>query len=468
MVRSRLACLKHLSIALACLGLCVCSVEFALHVYDACAAGAGGDSERNACTASWTMHHVLKPDARIVVSNPDNGSEVEWRTNSLGLRGAEIDLPKPAGLYRIVCLGNESTLAGETSENETFCRRLQEMLSAISPVKIEVINAGRPQYGPLLSFLSLRHALLALSPDLVICNFDMSDIAADHRCRRYVRMNGTQPLYCPHPDLERQRTAAEKLWVERLQMWRHGKRGLGYVLGSESPSDDVRDIDSPQGAYAWLRDDAPDWSLYIEQTLSVIGEIARTCRRPGGEFVLAAIPCPWQVAAEASDGPGVRERAGVETNVRYGSRAPFDTLSGFAKKEDILFCDASVIFSRVERPERLYFKNAPRFSATGHELYARVLGRFLSRNVVGPWTSGGPTKSGADAQFSGTSSRDTRGIRRTEFRRDEVSDGDEEIARSQPKEARLKRANPPSRDAEVDRSAESEEDSAKRGGGAAP
>ena len=43
--------------------------------------------------------------------------------------------------------------------------------------------------------------------------------------------------------------------------------------------EDIRDIDAPQGAYAWLRDDAPDWSLYVDQTLEMIGLMAGACRR---------------------------------------------------------------------------------------------------------------------------------------------------------------------------------------------
>ena len=100
-------------------------------------------------------------------------------------------------MYRILCLGDESTLAAQTRAKDTFCGRLAEMLAAKSPVQIEVVNAGCPEYGPLLSFLRLRHALLVLAPDLVVYNFDMSDIVDDHRCRRSARVNGTLPCIAP-------------------------------------------------------------------------------------------------------------------------------------------------------------------------------------------------------------------------------------------------------------------------------
>jgi hypothetical protein len=392
MVRSRLAFLKHLILAIGSLGLCICGTELALHVYDSWAECAVCRADKSACTPSWTTHHTLKPDLRVTVVDPDLGTEVRWRTNSLGIRGPEIEIPKPAGTYRILCLGDESTLAPETASSETFAARLKELLPVASSVNLEVVNAGCPQTGPLLAYLALRHRLLALAPDLVVFNFDMSDVANDHQCRRQVRMNGKQPLYCPHPELERQRTATEVLWVERLLLWQHGKRGLGHLLGADDQVEDVRDIDAPQGTYAWLRDDAPDWSLYTDQTLEVIGQMALACRQANAEFVLAVVPSPWQVSADASNGAGVRERAGLREHTLYKSRLPFDTLANYAQRENIPYCDPSPAFVNAEHPERLFRDNVARFSAAGHELYARLLERFLVVNVVGPWRVNGPIR----------------------------------------------------------------------------
>jgi hypothetical protein len=407
MVRSRLPFPKHPVLAVVILGLSVCGVEFGLHLHDACLTDTGSYSDRNACAPSWTVHHLLKPDVRISATDPDTGSEVSWRTNSWGLRGGEIEIPKPVGRYRVVCLGDDSTLAPETPSAETFCARLRGILAQASPMEVEVINAGCPQYGPLLSLLLLKHSLLGLAPDLVVCNFDMSDVADDHRCRRSVRMNGSQPLYCPHPELERERNAAERMWVERLLMWQHAKHGLAYLLGGEDRPEDNRDIDAPQGTYAWLRDDPPDWSVYVNQTLDMIGAINQVCRRSNCQFVLAAIPAPWQVSASAAGGPGVRTRVGVEEHAVYKSRVPFETLATYAKKQGILFCDPSKIFVRVKEPDRLYRRNAARFSARGHDLYARVLGRFVQLSVPGPWGSGPPQAPRSEPQISAREESET-------------------------------------------------------------
>jgi hypothetical protein len=256
-------------------------------------------------------------------------------------------------------------------------------------------------------------------------------------------------LYCPHPELERQRTAAERLWVERLLMWQHAKHGVAYLLGSEDRPEDSRDIDAPQGTYAWLRDDPPDWSVYIDQTLDVIGQIGRVCRRSNCQFVLSPIPAPWQISAEASDGPGVRTRVGVEEHTVYKSRIPFNTLSAYARKAGILFCDASVVFGRVKQPERLFRRNVAHFSATGHELYARILGRFVEQSVPGPWGSGRPRRIGAEGRISAVDAErrnlsaqagqnsgelNSQVVRPTEFSRESasrLSEGDEGTRRDE-------------------------------------
>jgi len=108
--------------------------------------------------------------------------------------------------------------------------------------------------------------------------------------------------------------------------------------------------------------------VYVEQTLDVLGQLSLLCRRGNTDFVLAAVPSPWQISAEASTGPGVRALAGLDDHALYGSRAPFDTLAGFARKTRFATAIRRPPLVRAERPERLYLNNAARFSPAGHEL----------------------------------------------------------------------------------------------------
>jgi len=260
MVRSRLASVKHLLIALAALGLCVCTTELALPLAGRMACSAAAATPGLRAPPSWTVHHLFKPDVHIVTSDPDTQAEVEWRTNSHGLRRrGNRSSPSRLELSGLSGLGDDSTLAPETPTAATFSANgCKERCSRRARLKIEVINAGCPQYGPLLSYLPVEAIRCCRSRPTWL-----SAISTWRISRTTITVAATcawtvcSPCICPHPDLEWQRSAAERIWVQRLLMWRHGQRGLGYVLGKEDQPEDVRDIDSLKGTYAWLRDDAP-------------------------------------------------------------------------------------------------------------------------------------------------------------------------------------------------------------------
>lgn len=90
-----------------------------------------------------------------------------FRTNSLGWRSGEITLPKPAGVFRILCIGGSTTVEGRTNET-TYPAMLQTQLrDHFHTQSIEVINCGVHGRG----IGSERDGLpkyLALQPDLIV------------------------------------------------------------------------------------------------------------------------------------------------------------------------------------------------------------------------------------------------------------------------------------------------------------
>src|SRR5215218_2417388 len=111
-MRSRLAFLKHIVCAIYALLSVVCALEGGLLIYGW---KHGQCISDNAATnllqaPCGIAHHRLLPLQQVELPNPDTGTPVVLATNSLGLRGAEIQVPKPTGLFRIICLGDERTL----------------------------------------------------------------------------------------------------------------------------------------------------------------------------------------------------------------------------------------------------------------------------------------------------------------------------------------------------------------------
>lgn len=107
-----------------------------------------------------------------------HGERFEVRTNSLGLHDEEFPVVKPAGEFRIVCLGGSSTFSSYPIQSLwlTWPKCLQEELRREDP-NVRVINAGVPAYTTCESRRNLEHYLLRLSPDLILVNHGWNDVS---------------------------------------------------------------------------------------------------------------------------------------------------------------------------------------------------------------------------------------------------------------------------------------------------
>ncbi|MEX0703981.1 MAG: hypothetical protein WD069_17910 [Planctomycetales bacterium] len=389
MVRAVLRSLKPFFAALWILVFLVCAAEVGLRLYEARAGSspAGNATAEQGIAAelyrrSWFVHHGLQPLQSTVVPNPDSGEKVEVRTNGFGLRGGPIAVPKPAGVYRIVCLGDERVLGAEVAETETFTARLEDYLQSRAPMRIEVVNAGVPGYCPLLCYLQFRHELCALQPDLTLLDFEMGDIADDHAMRRHALMNGGPvPLACAHPELSRGGAGGLN---EPLLLMRRARQWYTASLASEADPGDADDIDLPQGRYAWIKPDGPDWSIHIEQALSSVVELDELTDGQYSRLIVALSPAPWQVSATACDA-ATRRAAGIPEGAHYADSRPFELLASFLSSRKIPHCDLAPAFRAAHDRDRLFLTRAARLSAEGHDLYARTLAGWIVRNVPAAW-----------------------------------------------------------------------------------
>jgi hypothetical protein len=390
MIRSRLVCLKHICFASLTLALLVCALEVGLHLHPTFREQPwnGGEPADQLLVKSWLTYLSLKPSQTVTTHNPNTQSSVQVVTNSFGLRGSEILVPKPPGVFRIICLGDEKTLASEIEEPYTFCSLLQEYLQEHTRFKVEVVNAGVPNFCPLLSYLQVKHSLLGLQPDLLILNFDMSDIADDHKCRRHTLIDSNfEPLSCPHPDLVKTKKHPHQTRIiDRFIITKWCKQQLGYVVPVSTLSEDHRDIDSRLGRYAWLQDEPPDWSIYIQQAFSPIDRLKSLTDRAFVRLVVSTSAVPWQVSSSA--GSGTRAALGIPEGVLYRSRLPFSILGDYLQQRGIPFCDTSSAFQNSANSDRLFLNNAVQLSEEGHELYARELAEYVRKTVSGIWTEG--------------------------------------------------------------------------------
>ena len=95
-------------------------------------------------------------------------------------------------------------------------------------------------------------------------------------------------------------------------------------------------------------------------------------------LILATYPQPWQVSAAATSLPPIRDQYGIGRNTIHLNDRPFTKLSAFAGEHSIAFVNATGAFRADAHADTLFFDNDFHFTPRGHELYASVLGDFIS------------------------------------------------------------------------------------------
>jgi len=106
------------------------------------------------------------------------GITEDFRINNYGFRDADLIVPKPAGTYRILCVGASTTEEGPVNDL-TYPAILETLLNKhFGFNRIDVVNCG------LSGMNSLKHRMrvgdyLALDPDLIVLYNAVNDICHD-------------------------------------------------------------------------------------------------------------------------------------------------------------------------------------------------------------------------------------------------------------------------------------------------
>lgn len=91
------------------------------------------------------------------------------RVNSHGTRGAEFQVPKPPGTYRVLMLGDSRTFGWGLKEEDTYAGLVEAGLREAAGGKtVEVINAGVNAWSYSQMRVFLRERALAWEPDAVV------------------------------------------------------------------------------------------------------------------------------------------------------------------------------------------------------------------------------------------------------------------------------------------------------------
>lgn len=292
-------------------------------------------------TADPVLHHRARPRFSTIVAG------TPFTTSSLGLYDREFTSPKPASTFRVLMLGDSFTEGAGLRLEDTVAKRVERALGARGCRTYEVVNAGAASYSPILEYLQLERLAPVLTPDLVILNFDMTDVHDDVvRTATAVLDARGLPLAVPNDPT---RESAVLLPPPRalgplgralphLAVYQAvRKSGPGqWLFGSVRPSPErlqadglVGDLERDPIAIARDGDDAAlarGWAL-TERYLVGIRDRARGRGIP---FVLVVYPHPYQVSAEESRAG--RRQIGAGPGL-YASTRPFARLEALGRRE---------------------------------------------------------------------------------------------------------------------------------------
>lgn len=343
-----------------------------------------GDPFATACVRpDKILHHALIPNKTCSYSFLENSSptgKITIKINKLGLRDNEIQVPKPKGTYRILMLGDSSTAGLNVELEETSTKQLEALLHThYEERNIEVINAGVSSYSPLLEYLYLREQGFKLEPDLVILNFDPTDVAdlANHYHQAKIEADGTiigvSEIYGNKSILKK----IHHLLVNRSILYGHylqftliraanwfNKGGTSQTYYGQFEGDllvALREKVQPSEDILWL---------WPKKSLKLMSALTREHHIP---LILTIYPFPPQVNGKEWQ---AREAQGFKLGKVYPTRN-LETIESIAKQMEIPVVNMLDAF-RTTSLSPLFFATDYHFTPNGHRLFAEELFRYLS------------------------------------------------------------------------------------------
>jgi hypothetical protein len=226
-----------------------------------------------------------QPGAGYTLMKP--GSRYTWRgipviINSHGLRGPETTYEKPPNTFRILNLGDSLVMGWGVREEETYGRRLEELLNDqdVGNKRFEVINAGVPGWNLENSLAYLQAEGLKYEPDLIMLGISTSN-----------DINGKSAL------LARGRPAPIEWLRANTYFWPFLTVQMRWLEARAQGHERIDEIDPPKdpAKYFPLDPNAERWTDVWGLVLSM----RRLAEENGARFVVIMFPLEFQVLDES-------------------------------------------------------------------------------------------------------------------------------------------------------------------------
>jgi hypothetical protein len=330
-------------------------------------------------------HHALVPDSYAEIRQTDFA--YVQRVNHLGFRGRETTVEKPAGTRRILMLGDSFTMGKGVQDNETFSvlieRQLQPVLASCGGGAVEVLNGGVDSYAPILSYLQFTRELARLSPDLVVENFDNSDLIQEAAYRQQAVRNASGDII-----------AVPQVWqnsaYERFLSWTSRHLFLTRVVlvyvnrAMDNRQLSVRRVVNEAGRehFAHTLEGDVDRTAQWRDVFDSILHIKNKADAIHASFLLSTYP--W--AHQLGDVGWVPGRYAFMRKGERTTNVTRDTMRKYSATLGIDLFEALPVFQQhYPGSEPLYFNDDPHWTAAGQRIMAEGLGHYIAEHYVPRW-----------------------------------------------------------------------------------
>lgn len=343
-----LATLRKLCVALAAsLVLSLVGFEVLLRASDHPAFEALDNSGRHKFDAD--VGHVYLPNFSQIIQTREFSTT--WRSNAQGLRAERDFGPKPAGVSRVLVVGDSFTVGDQVSVEQTYPSVMQsEFERLFGAGRVEVLNAGFPGFGTIHERKWIEKFACALEPDLIVVGSTPNDLIENPFPILYEARDGA--LVSHGATLGDQlRFESHKRWYS-LPGWVERSRVMGKI-------DDWHIVDRLRGRKGsahrrafQIKQDKDSLKLYAqyEAEIALAQQAAARC---GAKFAVLAIPFSEQLRVP---GPNQDFALWGKRLAEIGARAGFPVV------------DLLPAFQRGGDPDTLYWREDSHCRAAGYRL----------------------------------------------------------------------------------------------------
>jgi lysophospholipase L1-like esterase len=294
---------------------------------------------------------------RMQPNKEDAWGDIVVRTNNKGLRGPDIEYEKPAGVRRILYLGDSVTFGWRVARyQDTYPFVVESLIADSTEIDVETVNTGVGGYSPWQQYLYLDSEGIKFDPDLVVLSFVLNDVTEKFELVRYGgsdESNQIQKSYYSRIDrfLARSGLAYQ---VQNITRKIKARRRLGEDLQLGAIKQQTLEVET-----LITHPDQDNVQLAWQITLENVAKIADFCAERDIAFLLVVFPFKIQVY----DGPGMA--------------APQKQIISWADEYGVTHLDLLPIlddlrvFDRV-KPERM-FLDEDHLTVRGHKLCARAI-----------------------------------------------------------------------------------------------